>query len=126
MKITKAKLHALAMFTVLDGRAIRAARARNRSPHCWAIFELDGGTMFSDTIAEIVGAIRPDLRLTESIPCRCDDGAPKAFTDDDAVLEALNAGHALIKLPDEIGSQFYRFYVCERTPAKGQLVDRVA
>ena len=42
-----------------------------------------------------------------------DLGIEDEFDDTDAALCYLNAGGTLVKLPDDLDSEYYRFYVCK-------------
>lgn len=78
----------------------------------WEIFEIDG-TVASDAVRAAAKARGlPAARNAE--PERCDDTATADVTDEDAALAYLreNPQHALVKLPDTIGSKRYRLYVC--------------
>lgn len=75
----------------------------------WEIFGVDGN--HDEVVEHLLEQLGVNYIIEE--PERCDDGAPGSFTDDDAILAALQAGYKLIKVPDKIGSQYFRLLVVE-------------
>lgn len=76
-------------------------------------WDLFGGCYCSKDVQD--KAREMGIRLVEPLlsPMRDDELAPESFDDLDAAQCALEAGVRLVKLPDEIGSTLWRYYVVD-------------
>jgi len=106
-------LNTLAMYTVVNPHKDYAenneAKPEGRG---WAVFDVDQpGYRASLEVVRV--AQRNGWRVYDEALMRIDNDDVFA-SDDEAVLAAVLAGVRLIKLPDKIGSPYYRWYLCIR------------
>lgn len=97
------------MFSVLvwNGETSKPRRRR-----LWAFF--DAPAWDDDVEAELE---RRGVRAIQETANRIDEKAPPHYTDDHALLSALMCGERFVKIPDDIGSTYFRAYRLEpQTP----------
>jgi len=111
--ITKKVLMDAPYFTAFFGPAERGRCTKRRY---WDVFAIDGGRVFDDHVGQRAEAMGIHVRGDDDgmlfEPEVNDELRDESCADDlDACLAYLAKGGALVKLPDEIGSRYYRFYV---------------
>lgn len=119
MKLTVEDLRAAPMFTVwknMRGKVVCQDRNRN----WWDLF---GGASISDAVEDKAYALLgedfteiPLLNVQADDDMRFNNGVQKEFDDLDAAMLALEYGLKLVKLPDEMNSEYYRLYVVGPLP----------
>ncbi len=82
-------------------------------PRVWDIFNFNAD--YNNAVHEELQArgIIGNFDELDFTPQRDDEGAPDDYDDIDAAKDALNAGYTLVKVPDAIGSKYWRLYVLD-------------
>jgi hypothetical protein len=116
--ITKRSISEAPMFTVFRG-ARPVAQRDNPTPCLWGVF--GGGPGYTDEVAaelERRGLEVDDRHIErdDQTAQACIDGVDGTFSYDDydAAIDALNAGYALVKVPDAMhgeAAEYYYMYV---------------
>jgi len=94
--------------TVIDGGLLERP-----VPRVWDVFNVEAG--YDNAIHEELQArgIIGNFDELDFTPQRDDEGAPDDYDDVDAAKDALNAGYTLVKVPDAVGSKYWRLYVLD-------------
>ena len=114
--LTTDDLELAPMFTVFHGLKGKCTVPPEVQDNWWDEFSMHGATVFDEAVARRASELEIKVKRDGShfIEIEADDErSPREFTDDDAVLCFLNKGGVVAKLPDELNSDHWRYYVVE-------------